>query len=135
MSKGFTLIELMIVTAVVAILAAIAYPSYLEYIAKARRADAKTVLLETTQFLERYYTQNGTYLNAALPYAESPKDGESKFYDIAFKDGSLAATTYILQATPKGAQANDKCGTLIINQTNQKSVSGASYSSDVCWIK
>ncbi|WP_439844578.1 type IV pilin protein, partial [Aeromonas veronii] len=61
MERGFTLIELMIVVAVVAILAAIAYPSYNNYMAAAKRAEAKAVLLEAAQYLEREFTANGNY--------------------------------------------------------------------------
>lgn len=70
---GFTLIELMIVVAIVAILSAVAYPSYKEYIAKGRRAEMKTVLLSAQQWMERFYTENYRYdkdsadANVALP--------------------------------------------------------------------
>lgn len=130
--KGFSLIELMIVVAVIGILAGIAYPSYQEYIARARRADAKTVLLENAQFLERFYSQNGTYVGATLPVLESPKDGGTKFYDMSFV-AAQTATAFQIQAVPKNAQAADKCGSLRVNQTNQKSVSGATLDSDTCW--
>ena len=131
---GFTLIELMIVVAVLGIISAVAYPSYQDYVARARRADAKTVLLENTQFLERFYTQNGTYVGAVLPVTESPKDGTTKYYDISFV-AAQTATAYQIRAVPKNAQLNDKCGTLIINHSNQKSVSGASLDSATCWNK
>lgn len=132
--KGFTLIELMVVVAIVGTLAAIAYPSYQEYVARARRADAKTVLLENAQFLERFYTQSGTYVGAALPLAESPKDGATKYYDISFV-AAQTATAFQIQAVPKNAQSGDKCGSLIVNQSNQKSVSGATLDSATCWNK
>lgn len=130
--KGFSLIELMIVVAVIGILAGIAYPSYQEYIARARRADAKTVLLENAQFLERFYSQNGTYVGATLPVLESPKDGGAKFYDMSFV-AAQTATAFQIQAVPKNAQAGDKCGSLRVNQTNQKSVFGATLDSATCW--
>lgn len=130
--KGFTLVELMIVVAIIGVLAAIAYPSYQEYIAKARRADAKTVLLENAQFLERFYTQNGTYVGATLPITEAPKDGGAKFYDVSFV-AAQTATAFQIQAAPKNSQASDKCGTLLVNQSNQKSVSGATFDSATCW--
>ncbi|RZM02652.1 MAG: type IV pilin protein, partial [Variovorax sp.] len=60
---GFTLIELMIVVAIVGILATIAYPSYRESVLKGRRAEARTALLELMQQQERYMTQRGAYLN------------------------------------------------------------------------
>lgn len=129
---GFTLIELMIVVAIVAILAAVAYPSYQEYIARSRRADAKTVLLENAQFLERFYTQNGTYVGAVLPVTEAPKEGSTKFYNISFVVDATA-TAFQIQAVPKNGQAGDKCGKLRVNQSNQKSVADATLSSTECW--
>src|SRR5690606_38472416 len=83
-SAGFTLIEVMIVVAIIGILAAIAYPSYQDHVRKSRRADAQTALLELAQFMERHYTTNGRYLTSAnaapaLPFSEAPKDGTTKF--------------------------------------------------------
>ena len=77
-NQGFTLVELMIVVAIVAILAAIAYPSYKEYVRKSRRADAKAVLVEAAQFMERVYTEDFSYASAELPPSlkKSPKDGD-----------------------------------------------------------
>lgn len=65
-AAGFTLMELMIVVAIVGILAAIAYPSYMDSVRKSRRADAKAALSNAVQALERYYTEKNTYLNATL---------------------------------------------------------------------
>lgn len=61
-SGGFTLIELMIVVAVIGILGAVAYPSYQEFVRKSKRAEGRTALLELLQQQERYMTQNNTYL-------------------------------------------------------------------------
>lgn len=128
---GFTLIELMIVVAIVGILAAVAYPSYQEHVRKARRADAQTALLELGQFMERYYTANGTYVGAALPFDEAPKDGATKFYDLSFSAGPTA-TTYTLQAAVKGAMAGDACGSLRIANTGAKTKTGSADIS-LCW--
>jgi type IV pilus assembly protein PilE len=135
--RGFTLIELMIAVAVVGILSAIAYPSYQDYVKKARRADAQTALLELVQFMERLYTANGTYLMESdpptLPFTESPKDGTAKYYDLGFTDDPApTATTYLLEAIPKGAMTGDACGSLRIANTGVKSRTG-SLALERCW--
>ncbi len=133
--SGFTLIELMIAVAIVALLAAIAYPSYQEQIKRSRRADAKTVVMENAQFMERFYTQNGTYLGATLPILEAPKDGGTKFYDLAFAGGQPTATTFVVVATPKNAMTGDVCGAFTIDQAGAKNTSGGTRSADECWSR
>jgi type IV pilus assembly protein PilE len=122
--SGFTLIELMIAVVVVGVLAAIAYPSYREQINKSRRTDAQTALLELSQFMERYYTVKGTYLQSdgsapTLPFVESPKDSATKYYDLSFSS-TPSSTSYTLRAVPKGTQIGDTCGTLTISNTGAK---------------
>jgi len=136
-AAAFTLIELMIVIAIIGILAAIAYPSYQEHVRSAKRADAQTALLELAHFMERYYTANGRYVNAAgsapaLPFEEAPKDGATKAYDLQFAEDEPTATTYALEAVPKGAMAGDDCGTLTLNNTGAKG-QAAGMTLAQCW--
>jgi type IV pilus assembly protein PilE len=115
---GFTLIELMITVAIIGILAAIAMPSYQQYVLKANRADAKAILMESAQFMERYFTTNNTYVGATVLSAVVPKNADvtSKKYDISFT-ATPTAGAFTLQSVPVGNQATDTCGTLTISNT------------------
>jgi type IV pilus assembly protein PilE len=133
---GFTLIELMIVVAIIGIIAAIAYPSYLDNVRDTRRAATQADLMELAQWMERQYSANFSYLDGSgnaptLPFTQSPRNGTA-FYVISF-DGSVAANTYTLQAVPSGDQSNDECGTLRVINTGAKSaVNGGSVVAG-CW--
>ncbi len=134
-SRGFTLIELMIVVAIIAILAAIAYPTYINYITRTRRAAATACLSEYANYMERYYTTNLRYdetpasgstaavqnpisttpATVTLDCATSQQTGTYYTYTVP----TLTATTYTLLATPAGVQAtrDTQCGPLALDQT------------------
>ncbi len=119
---GFNLLELMIVVAIIGILSALAYNSYGDSVIKSRRKAATACMLESAQFLERFYTTNLTYVAAVMPPATCKTD-LGAFYD--WPNPTLAARTYSLQAVPKSSQLlKDKCGTLTIDQAGRKTRSG-----------
>jgi type IV pilus assembly protein PilE len=126
-ARGFTLLELMIVVAVIAILALIAYPNYIAHTRKARRAQARTDLMELAQMLERTFTTDRDYTKFALPasHAHSPRDGAPR-YDIML--APLTRTTFTLTATPLADQRADPCGTLTLTHTGARTPAGNN-----CW--
>lgn len=130
--QGFTLIELMVVVAIIAILAAIGYPSYQEQVAKSRRTDAQRALMEAEQYMRRYFSAKDTFVGAQLPtsVATSPRSGAgAAMYNIQLIENNAAVTiatqasTYTLQATRTGGMANDKCGDLSVTHTGAKKLS------------
>lgn len=125
--QGFTLVELMITVAIIGILAAIAYPSYLDQVRKTRRANAQADMVELASYMEKYYTQNFQYTGAALPFIESPKQGSSKYYDLTIVSAAIPAS-FTLTATPKNGQDADKCGTMTVTHTGAHSAALIS-----CW--
>jgi type IV pilus assembly protein PilE len=144
--RGFTLIELMIVVVIVAILAAVALPSYQNSIRKSRRPDAKTALLDLAAREERYYTVNNTYTDVAanLGYASAVVGakvnvslGMAAKPDYTLSVSAFTATTFSLQAVAQNDQVNDTCGSYTLdnlgNQLNIHPAGTAAAAIFGCW--
>lgn len=139
--QGFSLVELMMVVAIVGILAAIALPSYQDHVQKSRRQDAEAALMQFRQVMEKFYANRFTYEKAAkdaantgapaifpvsTPLDTAGQDGATKYYDLAIE--SATKTSFKLKATPTGSQASDACGTLTLQSNGTRGSGGTD-----CW--
>ncbi|MGH8155643.1 MAG: type IV pilin protein [Rhodanobacteraceae bacterium] len=142
--RGFTLIELMIVVAIIAILAAIAVPWWGRYTYRARRTDGQKILMHVAQAEERYYTDYNNYVTgpavaSSLGYASGAITSENGYYTVTVASaGSAAGQGYVATAAPVAgtAQAGDACGPLSIDNTGQKKplpTNVAANSNGSCW--
>lgn len=144
---GLTLIELMIVISILALLVSIALPSYSEYVARARRADARTQLLQVAQFMQRFYAANDGYqvdranntVTSQVPanLMKSPADSEA-VYTLEITDATRSSFEIRMIPVPGGPMGADKCGTFALSSLGARTVvvdgvSNASTLRDSCW--
>lgn len=131
----------MITVAIVAILAAVAYPSYREYIDRSRRSEAQGILMEAAQWMERFYAENYRYDKNTKDvvvedifgtrFEHSPRTG-SAAYSISVKESS--DTAFVVQAVRTGSMVGDKCGDFEITHTGVRRLAGSPTSTmDRCW--
>jgi type IV pilus assembly protein PilE len=129
--SGFTLMELMVVLAIVGILLMVAIPSFNEYIMKSRRSDATAQLLMMAMAQERWRSNRATYANTAeLAY---PAETEGGYYALAVT--ANGANNYTMTATPQNSQADERCGTLTLTFDGAQPI-GAQMTrepADNCW--
>jgi len=137
-ARGMTLIELMIVVAILGIIVAIGYPSYMDHVKKSRRTEGMGELLELADRMERHYSDTGTYdqadgtdMTAAVIYQSTTQNG---YYTLSV-DAGTDNVQFTARAAPtsKGQQNTDKCGTFVVTSQGTKSVTGGSLSTADCW--
>jgi type IV pilus assembly protein PilE len=132
MSKGFSLIELLIVVVIVGILGSIGYPRYTEYVVRAARVDAITLLLDVANKQEQYFADNRSYTND-LEALKVSNVSENKYFNITLAiptDGlSFTATA---APVPGGVADDPRCQTLTINDIGVKGSTGTANANE-CW--
>ncbi len=134
LSAGFTLVELVIAVAILAILIGVAIPSYTTWVTNSNRAEGKALLMTTAQALERCFTRFSAY-NSANCQVSFPLDSENGWYRISAPEGGeLTATTFLLTAQPQNAQAtrDTRCANLTLNHRGVRGISGTGTVGD-CW--
>lgn len=135
---GVTLIELLIVVAIIGILAAIAYPNYRQYALRGNRTEGKAELLEAAQELEKCFTRFGKYNDGNCVAYGNLTGGKFRLseggrYQISLQVVADPANFYSLQAIPQGGQVADtNCSTLLVDQTGKRTVSATSPDPK-CW--
>lgn len=132
-SRGFTLIELMIAVAIIAILAAIAIPSYAEYVRRGRITEAVSALSGMRVKMEQFFQDNRTYAGACLPATIAPQPADTTNFTYAC--GGLGPTTYTVTATGVGGLAGYAYS---IDQSNVRSTvmtAPSTWPSNAtCWV-
>ena len=132
--SGFTLIEIMITVAILAIVAAVAIPSYAGYVERGKRAEARTALLDIAARQERYYSNNRQYADQ-LSKLRMSGASENGYYALSLTPSGTSARasqTFKATATPSG-WTDDKCGNLSIDETGAKTQSLGDRA--LCWGK
>lgn len=133
---GFTLVELLMVVAIVGLLLAVALPSYQDSVLAGGRAEGQSLLMEVAADQERFYSINGNYSTNAAPLADPPqatRTSESDLYQVSVAacTGGTIADCFVATATPQGSQTDDSCTSLTLDHTGQRGANGDTVEN--CW--
>ena len=132
--QGFTLIELMITVAIIAILAAVAYPSYNEYVQRGHRSEGQALLNDTAALQERFYAQNFAYVTATADIATKLRGKASSptgKYNLTLGAGAATDGGYLLTATQQFSDT--ACGNLTLNALGVRGRTGSGKTIAECW--
>jgi type IV pilus assembly protein PilE len=137
--RGFTLIELLIAVAVAGVLAAIAMPSFFEQLARARRTDMQTALLEDAGYMQHYYAAHNAYTDTQapqLPSTRSPRTGGAS-YAISVSVPANDPTSFVLTAVRSGAMSSDPCGDFTYDNLGRRDLVAGTFAAGRdamrCW--
>lgn len=125
---GMTLVELIIVMAVVGILLATAVPAYHKYSLRVHRTEAIRMLLQASMCQERLIASSGKYdTSRCIPVSQQQR------YQLSYNTPDESGRSYVATATPAGAQLNDPCGSLSLDQSGARGISAANIGIEKCW--
>jgi len=129
LARGVTLIELVVVMMIVAIITAVAVPTYRNYVVRANRSDAKIATLAMAGHLERCFTRYNAYNSANCPVDITNVPSPEQHYRVS---AVVTASTFAITATPQEGQASDPCGAFRLTSADERTVGGTEPASE-CW--